>query len=227
MAGPVPTCWTLVEGATTGDERCRAEFAARYLPAIRAYLVARWRPTPLLDAVDDAVQQVFVDCFREDGALTRLDPTREGGFRPFLYGVVRNVARHVETRRARNREHPPGSRVDLRELEGREEDLAHAFDRAWALGIVREAFALQRARAAERGDGAMRRVELLELRFVEDLPIRDVALRWDEDPARLHKEYAKARREYRSALHDVVAFHRPGPPQAVEQACREILALIS
>lgn len=227
MAQPVSTCWTLVEGATAGNERCRAEFAARYLPAIRAYLVVRWRSTPLLDTVEDAVQQVFVDCFRADGALSRLDPSRGGGFRPFLYGVVRNVARHVETHRARNREHAPGSRVDLQALEGHDEDLAQAFDRAWALGIVREAFALQRARASEREDGALRRVELLELRFAEELPIREIARRWDEDAARLHKEYAKARREYRSALSDVVAFHRPGPRQAVEQACREILDLIS
>jgi RNA polymerase sigma-70 factor (ECF subfamily) len=223
----VSTCWTLIEGATAGDERSRAEFATRYLSVVRAYLVARWRGSALLESVDDAVQEFFVDCFRDDGALARLDPTRPGGFRPFLYGVVRNVARHVETRRARDREHPGDAEVDFEAVRSRESSLAEAFDRAWAVGIVQQALDLQRDRAAEAHDGALRRVDLLRLRFGEDLRIREVARRWDVDAARVHKEYAKARREFRAALLEVVAFHRPGSKEEIERHCADLLALIS
>ncbi|MBK8268830.1 MAG: hypothetical protein IPK83_11220 [Planctomycetes bacterium] len=34
--------------------------------------------------LDDAVQDVFLECFRPDGALDRLDVHRPGGFRAFL-----------------------------------------------------------------------------------------------------------------------------------------------
>ena len=73
-----------------------------------------------------------------------------------------------------------------------------------------EAGRLQRDRATERGLDAIQRVELLRLRFEENLPIRDIAVRWDTDPAIVHKSYAIARKEFRSALLEVVAFHHPG-----------------
>jgi RNA polymerase sigma-70 factor (ECF subfamily) len=66
-------------------------------------------------------------------------------------------------------------------------------------------------------------VELLRLRFHENLPIRDIARRWGTDPAVLHHEYAKAREEFRSALLDVVTFHHAGGPGAIEEACRNLL----
>ena len=47
--------------------------------------------------LEDVVQEVFVTCFKEDGPLSRADPERPGGFRAYLYGVVRNVATcHLE-----------------------------------------------------------------------------------------------------------------------------------
>jgi hypothetical protein len=68
-------------------------------------------------------------------------------------------------------------------------------------------------------------VELLRLRFNDGLPIREIAVRWGEEAARLHHEYATARDEFQSALREVVAFHHPGTaPGEVDQACRELLA---
>ena len=66
------TCWTVVRGAAAGQAGARAAFAETYIDVVRAYLGARWRGTPHLAALDDAVQAVFLDCFREDGA-TRVD----------------------------------------------------------------------------------------------------------------------------------------------------------
>jgi len=217
------TCWTVIRGAAEGREQDRDEFARLYLPTTKAYLCARWSATGLTDAVEDAVQEVFLDCFREGGALGRADPER-GPFKAFFYGVVRNVALRVERERAKSREHD--AVLDPEALASREKTLSAVFDEAWARSILEQAVERQRQAAREEGADAERRVELLRLRFQDDLPIRDIAERWEIDPARLHKEYAKARREYREALLSVVGFHHPGPPGAVERECAQLLSLI-
>src|SRR5262245_61258276 len=106
MPGPESTCWTEIHAAAVGGAADREPFALRYGPVVRAYLAARWRGSPCLADLDDAVQEVFVECFRRGGALERVEPDRAGGFRPFLFGVVRNVALRLEARRARRREGP-------------------------------------------------------------------------------------------------------------------------
>ena len=207
-----------------GDTAARDQFARRYLPVVRAYLATRWRGTPLLDRVDDAVQEAFVACLRPGGALDRLDPSRPGGFRPYLYGVVRHIALHLEA--GRSREPPRADVPDLDHLPADDPDLSRVFDRAWARALVREAAELQARQAGGRGP-ACRRVELLKLRFHDGLPIRDIARRWGADPTGLHREYAKAREEFREALRAVVAFHRPGTAEEVDRACAELVAALS
>jgi DNA-directed RNA polymerase specialized sigma24 family protein len=72
----------------------------------RAYFVARWRDTPLLQEVDVARQEVLLACLKEGGALTKADEGRRGGFRAFFFGIVRNVALHVERTARRRRDRP-------------------------------------------------------------------------------------------------------------------------
>lgn len=218
MSSPQSTCWTVIRGAALGSARDREEFARRYLPVVRRYLSSRWRHSLHLSHLDDAVQEVFVECFRQGGVLARMGPGR--GFRPFLFGVVRNVARRMETQR------PPAALSDPERLPADEDDQARAFDRAWAKAILREAAAVQDRQAREAGTEAMRRVELLRLRFHEGLPIRAIAERWRMDAATLHHEYAKARQEFKAALLEVMAFHHPGSPTAVDQACADVVVLL-
>lgn len=224
MSGPLTTCWTLIRAAAGGSARDRDEFARRYAPVLRAYLGARWRGSPLLQDLDDAVQDVFVECFRPAGALDRLDPSRGSGFRAFLYGVARNVALRRESRRPR--EHPPAAGAPLEAVPDDHTSLSRVFDRAWAKAILREAARLQEDRARAAGEAALRRVELMRLRFHQDLPIRDIARRWGADAAVVHHEYAKAREEFRAALREVVAFHHGDNPAEVEDECRKLLALL-
>jgi RNA polymerase sigma-70 factor (ECF subfamily) len=224
MPDPQSTCWTLVRAAADGAPRPRDEFARRYAPVLRAYLAARWRGSPLLQDLDDAVQDVFVECFRPRGALDRLDPARANGFRAFLYGVARNVALRRESRRPLALT-PVGASL-LEAVPDDHTSMSRAFDRAWAKAILREAARAQEERARAAGDGAMRRVELLRLRFHENLPIRDIASRWGIDAAVLHHEYARAREEFRAALLDVVAFHRPGGVAEAEEESRKLLAML-
>ena len=220
---PESTCWTLIRGAAAGNPADRAGFAERYAGVIRAYLAARWRNGPHARHTDDVVQDVFLACFAPDGVLVRADPRHKGGFRSYLYGVVRNLARRVEAGQGYGREQL-GAEPD--DLPADDPSLARAFDRAWALALMRDAARRQADEARRRGPAAVRRVELVRLRFHDGLPIRDVARLWRTDPARLHHEYATARREFLAALHEVVAFHHPGPPAEVDRACAELIHLL-
>jgi len=206
------TAWTVIRGAAAGEPEPRSLFVRSYAPVIRAYLRARWRGSPLLQETDDAVQEVFLACFKEGGVLDAADPARE--FRPFLYAVVRNVARHAETRQQRNKEHSFPSGVEP----ASDEELSAVFDRAWALAVVQAAL----NRVADPGQ-----VELLRLRFHEDLPIREIAKRRGEDPDRVHRAYAKARQAYENALIDVVLFHQHGSREQALDEARRLLALLS
>jgi DNA-directed RNA polymerase specialized sigma24 family protein len=220
MSTSESTCWTVIRAAAAGSPSDREELARRYLGAVRAYLSARWRGSALRDDLDDATQEVFVECFRPGGAVEAAGAGRVPDFRAFLYGVARNVARRFEGRPAR----PAGP---LPEVAADEVTQSRLFDRAWAQVIMADAARLQRQRAAEAGPEAVRRVELLRLRFEEGLPIRAIAARWGADAARLHHAYALARQEFRAALLAVLAFHQPGSPAEIEQEAATLLKALS
>jgi RNA polymerase sigma-70 factor (ECF subfamily) len=225
--GDETTCWSLIRRASAGEDEGRRLFACRYEPFFRALLAARWRGSPRVGEIDDALQDVFVECFRSGGVLSRAGSDRVPAFRAFLVGVVRNVARRIER-----------GRGPLAFTDAAPEDastlapggFAAAIDppsrdveRAWARALVGEARDLLEARGGAADDDARRRVALLELRFQEGLPIREIARRWGADPARLHREYARARGEFRAALFEVVAAHHPGSHADVERTCEQLL----
>ncbi len=221
------TCWTVIRGAAAGDDAQRQLFARRYEDVVRAYLVARWRRSPLLQDVDDAIQEVFVEAFREGGVLSKADPEYPGGFRAFFYGVVRNVAMRLESRQGRRRDRQPATEFFQESPDARDDGLSRVFDRAWARSIMLEAAQRQRERAEFERGSALTRVELLRLRFHEGLPIREIARLWQDDPARLHREYARARKEFRAALAEVVAGHQPGSNEAaIDRHCASLLSLL-
>ena len=223
MSQPTPadaTCWTLIRDAAAGDRFARDRFARVYRPVVRAYLAARWRAVRHPPDVDDAAQDVFVECFRTGGLLEKADGDRPGGFRAFLLGATRNVARRHEARRRPVGPIPP-------DLPAEDTGLEQAFDKAWARALLREAASAQQRAADQAGPAAVRRVLLLRLRFQDGLPIREIAARWGEDAAKLHHEYATARAEFRTALRTVVGFHHPGAAVGeLDRACAELLAVL-
>jgi RNA polymerase sigma factor (sigma-70 family) len=220
MPSSESTCWTVIRAAAAGSATDREELARRYLGVVRSYLAARWRGSPLRHDRDDAVQEVFVECFRQGGVLEAAGDGRVPSFRAFLYGVVRNVARRFESRAA------PAANP-LPEIPDDEPSLSQLFERAWAQAIMAEAARLQRRGATERGAEAVQRVELLRLRFEENLPIRTIAQRWGVAADRLHHAYALARQEFRAALLEVVAFHHPGSLAEVELEAASLLKALS
>jgi RNA polymerase sigma-70 factor (ECF subfamily) len=213
----------VIEAAAAGDAPAREEFAGRYLSVAKAWFASRWRGTPLAADIDDAVQEVFVDCFREGGALGRAERDRLGGFRAYLFGVLRNVALRVETRRARSRERPPDRPSAMNGVPDSEESLGTAFDRAWALSLLEEAAQRCGERSRSAGPEAERRQRILRMRFEEDLPVRGIAERLSMEAAHVHREYARAREEFLEALLDVVGFHHPGDPGEVRREASRLL----
>ena len=220
MPTSVTTCWTVIRGAAAGSPAEREELARRYLGVVRGYLAARWRGAAVQEHLDDATQEVFVECFRSGGAVEAAGAGRVPDFRAFLYGVVRNVARRFESR-------PPQPAGPLPEVAADEASQSRLFERTWARAIMAEATRRQRQLADERGPEAARRVELLRLRFEEGLPIRTIAERWGVPAAGLHHAYALARQEFRAALQDVMPFHHPGSPAEVEQEAAGLLQALS
>src|SRR6185437_2518113 len=75
------------------EERLRQWAADKEADLERAYAQSQLPATP-----DEAK---FVECFKQGGMLAHVERDRSGGFRAFLFGVVRNVARRSETRRGR------------------------------------------------------------------------------------------------------------------------------
>jgi hypothetical protein len=214
------TCWTLIHAAAGGDGAARERFARLYQPIARGYLVSRWKRSPLLSKLDDAVQDVFVECFKINGVLDRVIESQPEGFRAFFHGVLRNVARrHEENHR------PAIPLPDYQPVN--DTSLSRAFDKTWAQSLLREARRVQAELAAASGERALRRVELLRLRFQEGMPIRDIAAKWNEDAAKLHHEFATARDEFRIALRTVIAFQMPAATEPqLDSACRGLLKLL-
>ena len=151
MPGGQTTCWTVIEEAAGGDADARQRFAKHYEQIVRAYLLARWRSSPLLQEIDDVIQEVFVEAFRDGGALQRVDPAASGGFRAFFYGVIRNVARRAESRHHRRRDRQPPTAFLNEVVEASEPRLSHLFDREWARTMMREAADRVRENAQARG----------------------------------------------------------------------------
>jgi DNA-directed RNA polymerase specialized sigma24 family protein len=219
------TCWTLIEGAAAGNNEARAQFAGRYLPVVRAYLRARWTNRLSAHDLDDAAQEVFVECLREGGVLERASTGPREGFRAFLFGVVRHVALRHEKARAMRVDAPCTEAFDAEALPVHEESLSRVFDKAWAAAILREAAEQQAMFARDRGPESVRRVELLRLVFREGRSIAEVARLWGVESGFLHHECDRARAEFLRALKEVVAFHHPHFPEAVVRECRELVGL--
>jgi len=80
------TCWTLIECAADGDRAARDAFVERYLPVVRAYMRARWGNRVPESELEDTVQEVFVECLREEGVLVR-NRSRRGQTRRKLFAI--------------------------------------------------------------------------------------------------------------------------------------------
>lgn len=221
MDDPLDTSWSLLESAEAGDSACRQRFAEVYGPLVERYLRRALRVERSV-SVADAVQEVFLECFRVGGVLERVAENRPDSFRGFLFGVVRNVTLRMKEKRARSPERDLEDGA-FREPIGSDGDMLALFEREWARSMVSEALKeTVRERWGTEQD-RRRGVELLRLRFEEGLPIRDVARIWGDDPVRVHRLYATVRGRFHSNLRAVVGRHEPNAEGRLEEECRWLL----
>jgi len=220
------TCWTLIECAAAGDRGARDTFAERYLPLVRDYLEARWRARLSRSELEDAVQDVFVECLKSEGVLEHNRTRRGQGFQGYLLGAVRHVALRIEERGARRLDGERHPAPELELVPADEASCSRVFDRSWAATIMRRAAELQQEQARARGVAALRRVELLRRIFQDGQRIADIAREWGELPEGLHREYARARKEFAGALREIVSFHAPHSDAAIERECVELIGLL-
>jgi len=218
------TCWTVVLGAAAGDREDREAFSRRYAPVIQAYLAARWRKPIDHDEVVDGAQEVLLQLFRESGALARVDPARAGGFRPYLYGIARNVALTLERKAASRKSVSASGELDPDTIEAHEATLSHIFDQAWMGMVVDEARSLLEARAAD-GGAAGRRLVCLRLRYEEEIQPQEIAERLGLKVQAVYDLLKQARQEFRSALFEILASYNPAASEKeLEETCRDLVA---
>jgi len=216
----------MIRAAAEGDRAARSGFARTYLPVMRAYLRARWKRHPLREQIDDAVQNIFVECFRDGGVVEKATPGFAGGFQAFLRGALQNVAARMERERGQQLRRGEGGEVEPEQIVADETSLARVFDRAYARRIMEEAAERQRMRARQKGAAALRRVQILRLRFDDGLPVRAIAERLGLSRTLVHREYSAARKEFRKALKEVVLFHNPAAAGQVSRECRKLLEIL-
>ena len=228
MQDPPPSenvSWSVVARAAAGEPEARSIFGRSYLPVVRSFLAARWRAVPLESEVDDAVQEVLMECLRRGGVLTRADAS-QGDLRGLLFGVTRNVAARFEERaRSRNRLGAEAGSV-IERIEAREASLSVLFDREWAQTLMRLAGERMRVQAGAGDAEARRRVELLELRFSEGLPTRAIAERWSLEPEVVQRAYARAREEFGRCLRAVVSEHATRTEAELDAEVEQLFGLL-
>lgn len=196
---PIETSWTMILAAAGGDARQRARFARHYEELLRRCL-SRWTRAPR-EPLDDLVQEVLLQCLKSGGVLERAASSRPPSFRRYLLGVLRNVARRSEDPERQRRPVP----LDAEQLPA-DDAYEQTFEREWGRMLVRHALSLLRD-AAEDTD-AQERTRVLELR-IEGLPVREIARRLDKPAERVHRDYARVRREFRRHMETALVFHEP------------------
>lgn len=222
---PADTCWTVLRAASKGDAEARQAFSRTYAATIRGYLNARWRGRVLASEIEDARQEVFLECLKAGGALDRADPAL-GDFRALLFGVTRNVARRFEERALERGHLRPEDSAWLQQIASDGPGQASLFDQNWARVLMRQSKRLHRERAQADGMAGQRRLELLERRFGDDQAIRDIAADWGVPAQEVHNAYRKARTEFYGCLREIVAFHQPAGAD-LDSECRKVLAALS
>ena len=104
---------------------------------------------------------------------------------------------------------------------------SQVFDRAWARLVVREAYDTLIADGGTCPD-ALRRLQVLRLRYQEGLPPREIARRLAiADVRAVYQMLSTGRTQFRRALTAVMRSYNPSAsPSEIERYCRDLLGLL-
>ncbi len=193
-----------------------------YSPVVEAYLRVRWR-SKRGDEIADTVQNVMLDCLRDDGPLTGLGTEQCPSFRAYLFGITR-IAALREERLERKLPCPTDPEL-LTKVPSAVDDVTvtRAFDVAFGAALVK--LALERMlNSAADAETSLLRQRVLKLRYLEGITPAEIALRTGVEVSRVYKQIESARNDFRGAFLSVVAEQHPLSTQRetiIE--CEEIL----
>lgn len=214
LHAPADADWQLARAAATGDEEARTQFWNRHVRAVHLWLWFRWRHSSLRGFVDDATQEVFLECFRPGGALAHLEVDKAAhGVVAFLRGVVRNVAHRLERTQQRQLAHRRQLREAMPMQPANGDDAAERIDTAWQHGQV--AAALSRLDREEAGASPHSLRAFLKAHFEDGLPVHTIAAAWQMKPEHVHELRRRACRRFRDCLLRVMREDRHGASHPV------------
>ncbi|MBP7146507.1 MAG: RNA polymerase sigma factor [Acidobacteria bacterium] len=176
----------LAEGARRGDEEAFAELVRRFQRPLMARALARTRR---LEEADDLVQETFLHAWK---GLARY--RGEAGPGPWLFRILENLV--VDRHRRGRREPAAGG-------EGAAQAAAELADPR--PGPQDELVAGELARAVQRALAALppgRKREIFRLRFVEGVPVGEIAARLGVHSGTVKVHLFRGTRELRRALAD-------------------------
>lgn len=156
-AGVVATDSDLVARARRGDQEAFAVLVTRYQ---RPLMARALRSTRHLEDADDLVQETFLRAWRSLGGFRSDD--RFGGW---LFRILANLA--ADRGRIRGREAPGGDEVG--------QEIADDLPSIEETLLAEEIAGAAKAALEQMPDG--RRREIFQMRFVEDMPIQEIAQR--------------------------------------------------
>ena len=216
------THWSLIARAAAGNPLDRDSFVERYAPIVRVFLCARWRLPIDHEAIADATQDVFLQCFRDEGLLDRAARGAVSGFKGYLLGATRNVALMTERRLARERARGSGTEIRFDDVEASTATQSEEFDRAWARMISREARRLLASRS-DHSELTIERWHILALRYEEGLATKAIAERLMIPVERVHERLKQGRKEFGACVMEVMAELHPDDNRAqLERRCGEL-----
>lgn len=213
------TSWTLIGGAASGDATSRGTFARLYGDVVRIELAARMRRAADDADVEDAVQEVMLECLKAGGALERASAKKCTRFRAYLGGITRNVALRYQERQMLQPD--TLDRADTVSDPG--PAIAARLDAAWSHAVLGEVMALLVHESATSATARMR-LAVLRMRHEEGSSPAEIAAALNITPVRVHYLTAEAKRDFRNALLSVVSQQNPGLTRAeVEAECVALL----
>ena len=213
MVAPGTTCWTVLKSVARGSDKAKKDFSRRYAPAVRAYLETRWLADPLRNKVEQGLRLAFEECYGRTEDLPQELSTHDAEFRRFLFEMTTIVAHRIEA----EKESP---------FDGNEEVLKANFDRAFVRLLLLQA-AVRHAANVKGDPEALRRLELLRLRYYGGMELDSIANVWHVERDKLDEDYEQARREFETALMEVVTYHHPRPKEQIWEECEGFLALVA
>ena len=143
-----------------------------------------------------------------------------------MYSVVGHVADRIERTNGVRRmaQEPSGTGLDA--FAHTEATLSRVFDRAWVEMVTRSAW-LRMAERVDRGAEGRDRIQILDLRFKEGLSSGEIAERLGLESGYVYQQLRNAKRDFRTALIEVVgSYHPDASKDELEARCVELIALL-